>query len=104
MLKDAEAQFIEWTKIFHCMNTLSTCRLHAITVSDNAAYFYDHCDQTLKEIGLDRVKSRDMLRMVDGYKGTGYGVSTDEELGNMAFWVFRSQSCIITHLILHIHT
>jgi len=57
-------------------------RIHAVTVCDNAHYFYDHVDQTLEAIGLgDKVKSTDILDVVDGYKGKGYDLTTDEDLG-----------------------
>ena len=59
------------------------CRIHAVAVCDNSQYFYDHVDQTLEAIGIgDKVKSTDILDVVDGYKGKGYGLTTDEDLGN----------------------
>ena len=61
---------------------ITMCRLHGIAVSDNAQYFYEHCDQTLQEVGMGHLKSRPLLRVVDGYKGKGYGISSEEELGN----------------------
>lgn len=57
-------------------------RIHAVAVCDNAHYFYDHVDQTLEAIGMgDKVKATDILDVVDGYKGKGYGLTTDEDLG-----------------------
>lgn len=50
---------------------------------DNAQYFYDHVDQTLETIGMgNKVKSTEILDVVDGYKGKGYGLTTEEDLGN----------------------
>ena len=57
------------------------CRLHAIAVSDDAAYFYNHCDETLGEVGMGHLKSQSLMRVVEGYKGKGYGISADNELG-----------------------
>ena len=58
-------------------------RIHAVAVCDNAQYFYDHVDQTLEAIGMgDKVKSTDILDVIDGYKGKGYSLTTDEDLGN----------------------
>ena len=60
------------------------------SVCDNADYFHGHIDETLVELGLSKskdtqgrptVKSRDIIDIVEGYKGRGYGLSTDEELG-----------------------
>ena len=48
---------------------------------DNANYFYDHVGETLEAVGMgDKVKSTDILDVVDGYKGQGYGLTTDEDL------------------------
>lgn len=56
-------------------------RIHAIAVSDNAEYFHGHCNEMLESVGLTDVKSEDILHVVEGYKGLGYGLSTQEELG-----------------------
>ena len=46
-------------------------------MSDNAAYFYNKINEDLRSGGID-VKAEDII---DGYKGGGYGVSTQHELG-----------------------
>ena len=56
---------------------LSRCR--AVNVSDNAAYFYNRINEDLRSGGID-VKAED-IDIIDGYKGGGYGVSTQHELG-----------------------
>jgi len=59
-------------------------RIHAVAVCDNANYFYDHVDETLEGIGMgDKVKSTEILDVVDGYKGQGYGLTTDKDLSNI---------------------
>ena len=64
------------------MMLLFLCRIHAVAVCDNAQYFYNHVDQTLEAIGMgDKVKATDILDVVDGYKGKGYSLTTDEDLG-----------------------
>ena len=55
-------------------------------VCDNADYFYEHIDKQLEEFGLkdppgNALHSRDLVDIIEGYKGRGYGLSTDEELG-----------------------
>ena len=56
-------------------------------VCDNANYFYDHVDNQLTQLGLTQtpsggvVRARDILDIIDGYKGLGYAQSTEEELG-----------------------
>ncbi|CAC5418368.1 dcyD [Mytilus coruscus] len=58
----------------------SKLRIHAITVSDNKQLFIDHINDALKEVGLgDSVCADDIIDIVDGYKGRGYGLSTPEE-------------------------
>ncbi|XP_076435736.1 uncharacterized protein LOC143275473 [Babylonia areolata] len=55
-------------------------RVHGICVSEDAAHFYKFLDTTLEELGLGHLRSRDLLRLVDGHLGRGYALSTDEEL------------------------
>lgn len=49
-------------------------------VSNSEKHFYHHCDKTLQKVGLTDVSSKDLVNIVDGYKGKGYGQSTEEEL------------------------
>ncbi|XP_072049277.1 uncharacterized protein [Amphiura filiformis] len=67
--------------------TKSDIKIHGMMVCDGAKYFHDHINETLTEIGLtDRsgVKSEDIVDLVDGVKGEGYGISTQEELDFIA--------------------
>ena len=58
---------------------------------DDASHFHEAIDAILDKLGLfssegsgeDRpiVQSRDIVDIIEGYKGRGYGLSTDEELG-----------------------
>lgn len=49
---------------------------------DNKKYFTDHINGTLNDVGLgSSVSVDDIIDIVDGYKGLGYGISTPEELG-----------------------
>jgi hypothetical protein len=66
-------QYFHWFVFF---------RIHAITVCDNKKYFTDHINGTLNDVGLgSSVSVDDIIDIVDGYKGLGYGISTPEELG-----------------------
>ena len=42
--------------------------------------FYNKINEDLRIGGID-VKADDILDIIDGYKGGGYGVSTQHELG-----------------------
>ncbi|CAH3188099.1 unnamed protein product, partial [Porites evermanni] len=55
--------------------TGSKLKCHAVNVSDNAAYFYNKINEDLRRGGVD-VKAEDIIDIIDGYKGGGYGVST----------------------------
>ena len=46
-------------------------------MSDNAAY---KINEDLRTGGID-VRAEDIIAIIDGYKGGGYGVSTQHELG-----------------------
>ena len=83
-------------------------RIHAICVSDNADYFYEHIDETIHEVGLSEgyegrppVHSRDIIDIIEGYIGQGYGLSTDEELGELKFTKEESYNwqrhCVCVH-------
>ena len=56
-------------------------------VCDNAEYFYNHVDEQLRIFSMTTTTegkplcSRDIVDVIEGYKGRGYGLSTDEELG-----------------------
>ena len=65
--------------------TNSGLKIHAVSVSDSSEYFYNHIDNTLQQMGLLKdngspLRATDILEVVDGYKGRGYGLSTAEEL------------------------
>jgi D-cysteine desulfhydrase len=67
----------------------TTERLHAVCVCDTADYFYGFVDRELEQYGLKPTRdgaplsSRDLIAIVDGYKGLGYGENTEEELVNL---------------------
>ena len=55
-------------------------------VSHGASYFRSHVDNYLSELQLVKedgslLQSDDIIDIIDGYKGLGYGVSTQQELG-----------------------
>ena len=56
-------------------------------MSDNAAYFYNKINEDLRRGGID-VKAEDIIDIIDGYKGGGYSVSTQHELGGYTV-IFR---------------
>ncbi|XP_077987823.1 uncharacterized protein LOC144442367 [Glandiceps talaboti] len=61
--------------------TGSKLKCHAIAVCDDANYFHSEINHVLKEVGLnDETKSEDIIDVIEGAKGRGYGVSTQEEL------------------------
>ncbi|KNC81266.1 hypothetical protein SARC_06397 [Sphaeroforma arctica JP610] len=61
----------------------SPLKIHAVCVCDNADYFHRHINETLRELGLggkkDSLRSQDIIDIIDGYKGKGYGLSQPEE-------------------------
>ena len=64
-------------------------RLHAVCVCDTADYFYHFVDRELEQYGVKPsrdgkpLSSRDLVSIVDRYKGLGYGQNTEEELGTV---------------------
>eukprot|EP00041_Stephanoeca_diplocostata_P032088 m.1017693 g.1017693 ORF g.1017693 m.1017693 type:complete len:401 (+) comp24084_c0_seq50:137-1339(+) len=60
--------------------------IHAIAVCDDPDYFYGHIDETIQELGLYEShgwRARDLIHVVDGFKGRGYGLSTPTELQDL---------------------
>ena len=55
-------------------------RCLAVNVCDDAAYFYQKINEDLQIGGLN-VPAEEIIDIIDGYKGKGYGKSTEEELG-----------------------
>lgn len=47
---------------------------------DNAEYFYKFIDDHIQMFGLNGVSAREIINLIDGYKGRGYALSTEEEL------------------------
>ena len=54
-------------------------------VSYNTTYIHKCIDQQLSAFGLTAdgkpLSSHDVVDIIEGYQGLGYGVNTDEELG-----------------------
>lgn len=65
---------------------ISLLRLHAVSVSFNALYLYNHVNNGLKEAGLD-VKAEDIVDVIEGYKGEGHKANTLEELGKQPIYI-----------------
>ena len=57
-------------------------RIHGIAVSDDSKYFHHHVNEMIQECGL-KARAEDILDIIEGHKGQGYGISTQEELGNL---------------------
>lgn len=63
----------------------SRLKVHAMAVCDDARYFHGEINSLLRNVGLQKeggsgVLSEDLIDIVEGVKGVGYGLSTDEEL------------------------
>ena len=71
-----------------CIHHVLYLRIHAVCVCDDAAHFHEAINAILVKLGLSEgsegrpaMQSRDILDIIEGYKGRGYALSTDEELG-----------------------
>ena len=51
-----------------------------MNVYDNDAYVYNKINEDLREGGLD-VRAEDIIDIIGGYYGLGYGMSSQEDLG-----------------------
>ncbi|XP_078380990.1 uncharacterized protein LOC144663796 [Oculina patagonica] len=62
--------------------TGSKLKCHAVNVYDNDAYVYNKINEDLREGGLD-VRAEDIIDIIGGYCGPGYGISSQEDLENI---------------------
>ncbi|ELT93489.1 hypothetical protein CAPTEDRAFT_123695 [Capitella teleta] len=60
--------------------TGSKLRVHGVAVCDDAIYFHNHCNTLLAQVGLTDIRSEDILNIIEGAKGLGYGLSQQPEL------------------------
>ena len=65
-----------------CFAVFLSCpyRCHAVNVYDSGSYVYDKINEELRTGGLD-VQAENIIDVINGYHGKGYGVSCQEELG-----------------------
>ncbi|CAK8697821.1 unnamed protein product [Clavelina lepadiformis] len=54
-------------------------KVHGITVCDNKDYFHSHVNEMLDTLGITETRSQNIVDIIDGYKGAGYGQSTFED-------------------------
>jgi len=70
-----------------------------LCVCDNEEYFYQRIDARLETLGLtlnaegNALRARDLVDIIDGYKGLGYSRSTEGELGLLV----SRENCSICH-------
>jgi len=65
-------------------------RIHAVSVSDDSTYFHNHVNEMLNALGLGQLRSEDLVDIIDGYKGAGYGRSTQEDHGTNVYYATLS--------------
>ncbi|XP_020914466.1 putative D-cysteine desulfhydrase 1, mitochondrial isoform X2 [Exaiptasia diaphana] len=63
--------------------TGSHLKIHAVNIRNSVENLYQHVQEDLDHIGLSDVKAEDILDIMDGHKGLGYGLSTEEELEHL---------------------
>ncbi|XP_071951158.1 uncharacterized protein [Antedon mediterranea] len=61
--------------------TGSKLKIHAYAVCYDAKTFHSHINSTLDILGLgDTIQSEDIINIIEGYQGDGYGLSTPHEI------------------------
>ena len=56
-------------------------RIHAVTIAIPVDSCYKLVDDHIKELGLVDVDAHVIVDLVDGYIGSGYGQSTQQQMG-----------------------
>ena len=54
-------------------------KINGTAVCDDAKYFHGHVNEMIGALGLEGIKSEDIADIIEGYKGAGYGTSTEED-------------------------
>ena len=72
---------LELLSLLHVIILISPCcRIHAVTVvSKNVEYIYQRIQKHLDELKV-QASSRDLVNVIGGYVGEGYGKCTEEDL------------------------
>ena len=50
---------------------------------------YDLMDEHLRELGLDGVNCCDIIEIIDGHRGAGYGLTSQEELSKQIIAIYK---------------
>ena len=58
-------------------------RIHGVSIGIPVDSCYKLVDDHVKELGLVDVNARDIVDLVDGYIGLGYGKSSQQEMGKL---------------------
>lgn len=75
-------------------------RIHAVTIGIPMDACYRLVDKHIKELGLVTVNAHDIVDIVDGYIGLGYGKSSKDELGKESSVSSSNCITIIAHVAL----
>ncbi|EDO38385.1 predicted protein [Nematostella vectensis] len=60
--------------------TGSKLKVHCVNVRNSIENLHQHIQEDLDQAGLNHVNAADIIDIMDGHKGLGYGISTQEEL------------------------
>lgn len=52
-----------------------------MNIRNSVENLHNHIQEDLNNAGLENVKAADIIDIMEGHKGEGYGLSTPEELG-----------------------
>lgn len=58
-------------------------RIHGVSIGIPVDSCYKLVDDHVKELGLVDVNAHDIVDLVDGYIGLGYGKSSQQEMGRL---------------------
>ena len=72
--------YIQYTSIIMVCLFFSLFRIHGVSTGMDRNVCYELMDEHLRELGLNEVSSRDIIDILDGYRGAGYGISSQQEL------------------------
>ena len=73
-------------------------RIHGVSIGIPVDSCYKLVDDHVKELGLVDVNAHDIVDLVDGYIGLGYGKSSQQEMGKLLRMITDKNGAVVINL------
>ena len=80
------------------VNHVRVYRIHGVSIGIPVDSCYKLVDDHVKELGLVDVNAHDIVDLVDGYIGLGYGKSSQQEMGKLLRMITDKNGAVVINL------